>query len=158
MFISCKSCYKKFDIDEKLIPEKGRLLQCSNCNHKWFFKNDIAAKTIVQPVNNELKIFENKEPNENNSAGVDNSNFIHTEIAVPADTIIKKKKINKIIVKKNYKFLNLTIVFIISFIALVIFLDTFESILSKIFPNFKFLLNNLYESIKDIELFIKDLI
>ena len=30
----------KFDIDSDLIPEKGRLVQCSKCNNKWFFTKD----------------------------------------------------------------------------------------------------------------------
>ena len=37
MQISCPKCSKKFQVNDDLIPEKGRLLQCSNCNHKWFF-------------------------------------------------------------------------------------------------------------------------
>ena len=38
MIITCDNCQKKFEIDQDLIPENGRLLQCSACNHKWFFK------------------------------------------------------------------------------------------------------------------------
>ena len=37
MIISCSNCNKKYKIDEKLIPENGRLLQCSSCNHKWHY-------------------------------------------------------------------------------------------------------------------------
>ena len=50
MIVSCPNCDKKFNIDEKLIPEKGRLLQCSNCNHKWHYiiqKNDIEIQEEV---------------------------------------------------------------------------------------------------------------
>ena len=38
MIISCENCNKKFEVDDNLIPEQGRLLQCSSCDHKWFFK------------------------------------------------------------------------------------------------------------------------
>ena len=72
--------------------------------------------------------------------------------------IDKGIEINNIKIKKKYNFLNLTIVFIISFVALVILLDTFKNIISKIFPNLEFLLYNLYETIIDIVLFIGDLI
>ena len=61
-------------------------------------------------------------------------------------------------VKKKYNFLALAYVFIISFIAFIIILDTFKDPITKIFPNTEILLYNLYESIKDIVLFIKDLI
>ena len=38
MIISCPNCNKKFSISETLIPKDGRLLQCSNCNHRWYFQ------------------------------------------------------------------------------------------------------------------------
>ena len=47
---------------------------------------------------------------------------------------------------------------IISFVALIIVLDTFKSPLSEIFPKLEYFLASLYETLKDIELFIIDLI
>ena len=38
MIIECPACSKKFNIDEKLIPDEGRLLKCGNCEHTWFYK------------------------------------------------------------------------------------------------------------------------
>ena len=38
MIIECPACSKKFNIDEKLIPDEGRLLKCGNCDHTWFYK------------------------------------------------------------------------------------------------------------------------
>ena len=38
MIIACPKCKKKFDIEDSLIPEKGRLLQCGSCQHKWHYK------------------------------------------------------------------------------------------------------------------------
>ena len=55
------------------------------------------------------------------------------------------------------KFLRYILVFIISFVALIILLDTFKSPLEIIFPNLELVLYNLYETLKDIILFIKDL-
>ena len=46
MIIKCINCTKKFDVDPNLIPEKGRLLECNGCNHKWFFNK----KIITEPV------------------------------------------------------------------------------------------------------------
>ena len=45
----------------------------------------------------------------------------------------------------------------ISFIALIIVLDTFQLPISKIVPDIEFFLYNLYETIKDIKLFLTDL-
>ena len=54
--------------------------------------------------------------------------------------------------------MGLIIVFIISFIALIIVLDTFQNPISKIIPDIELILYNLYETINDITLFLKDLI
>ena len=40
MIIICPSCNKKFEVDSALIPNKGKLLQCGSCNHKWFFNKN----------------------------------------------------------------------------------------------------------------------
>jgi len=54
--------------------------------------------------------------------------------------------------------LSYLIVGIISFVALVIVLDTFKSPLSNIFPNLEFFLLNLLESLTDIFLFFENLL
>jgi len=46
MIITCINCAKKFDVDSNIIPEKGRLLECNGCNHRWFFNKEI----IIEPV------------------------------------------------------------------------------------------------------------
>ena len=70
---------------------------------------------------------------------------------------MKKKKIQ---IDKNNKinYMNLFLVIIISLVALVILLDTFKLQISYFFPPINIILDNLYETIKDIALFFKDLI
>jgi len=153
MIIACQSCNKKFDIDDNLIPEKGRLLQCNSCNHKWFFKNQVVVKTINPSTNERLEIFEVKKPIVNSSVDVDKSTINKIEITSPLEEIVKNVK-----VKKKFNFMNLIIVFLITFVALVILVDTFKAPINKIFPNIEFLLYNLYETIIDIGLFIGDLV
>ena len=54
MEIQCPKCNRSFKIDKSLIPEKGRLLQCGTCSHKWFFKNIIHEnKTKTVNINEE---------------------------------------------------------------------------------------------------------
>ena len=77
MIITCEQCSKKFEIESSLIPENGRLLQCSSCSHKWFYKRDILEETKVvleqqdiktkkiEPIikeNNNIKAFNDLEP------------------------------------------------------------------------------------------------
>ena len=59
--------------------------------------------------------------------------------------------------KKNYRILNILVVSIISFAAFIIIIDTFKTPLGKIVPNTELLLYNLYETFRDIGLFIRDL-
>ena len=40
MIIVCPSCGKNFDVDENLIPDKGRLLKCGSCDQTWFFNKN----------------------------------------------------------------------------------------------------------------------
>ena len=38
MIITCPNCEKQFNIDNSLIPDEGRDLQCGSCNNVWFYK------------------------------------------------------------------------------------------------------------------------
>ena len=134
MNISCDKCEKKFDVDASLITDAGRMLECGTCKHRWFFKKDKSHDNVVEKTIMEKPII-----------NVDEAK-IEELINGSAN-----RKINKL------NFLNLIPVFIISFIAIVIVVDTFKSPLGKIVPNIELLLYNLYESLKDISLFFKDL-
>ena len=147
MIIDCPVCNKKFDIDQDLIPTDGRLLQCGSCNHKWFFKSNINEKKHKE----EIKIKPKKDFNINVESTDKN---LKKEINVETEEIIPKKKKEK----KSINYLNIILVIIISTTAFIIVLDTFKNQLTSVFPNIKFLLNNLYQSIEDIKLFILDLI
>ena len=73
----------------------------------------------------------------------------------------QKSEIVKYEPKSSFSFgklLSYILVVIISFIALILILDTFKIQLYNIFPRSEVLLFNLYETLKDIQLFIKDLI
>ena len=81
-------------------------------------------------------------------------------------TLPKDPQVNKPDNKDHNSGLNLNfskifsyiLVLIITAIAAIIFLDTFKNNLSSIFPNLELFLYNLFETIKDINLFVKDLI
>ena len=141
MIIVCPKCKTKFDIEDSLIPEKGRLLQCSSCNNKWFFKKIIEVKKKIERISS--KPITNKIPKE-------------TE-----DIIIEAEKNNtrvENLKKINLPFFNLLLIILISFTALIIFLDTFKIQINNFVPGFGFLLENFYETLKDFYLFTIDLI
>ena len=170
MIVTCNKCNKKFDIDSTLIPDKGRLLQCASCDHKWFFKKEVLEKKI-SPINEDTSIDNVNIFDQNNSSINDEesvSDAPNDEVEVDLEEETKEKiEINidespqentKPKKQKNFKILNIFVVTIISFVAFIIIVDTFKYPIGKIVPNVEFILYNLYESIKDISLFIRDLI
>ena len=151
MIIICPSCEKKFQIEDKLIPKEGRLLQCGSCNNEWFFKKEKTepAKSKTEELIKKPQITENLDFNEITTKETINYKTTATE---------KKLKSSKKFSFSFVKFLSYILVAIISFIALIILIDTFKSPLYRIFPNLEFILFNFYETLKDIELFFRDLI
>tara|TARA_B110001452_G_scaffold243267_1_gene226559 strand:- start:551 stop:1042 length:492 start_codon:yes stop_codon:yes gene_type:complete len=163
MIISCINCNKNFDVDSDLIPEKGRLLICSSCNHQWFFQKiqkDAQISRIDEDEDKELmdnKILDKDIiPEESFDEPVINDNIHETRDIIPSEYGNDDK--NHIVKENSFKTLNLILVFIISAIAIIILMDTFKSPISIIIPNIEFILYNLFESVKDIFLFFKDLL
>ena len=181
MIITCNNCNKKFDIDSNLIPYTGRLLQCASCDHKWFFKNEVLENTvnlIGKDIDNvgvdifdQNKLSNNDEINPLNIpkkvAEVDTEEEIGKEIEINSQeepekiTEVNKDENTAANIKpkniKKFKILNFIIVAIISFVAFIIIVDTFKYPIGQVVPNIEIILYNLYESFKDISLFIRDL-
>jgi len=67
------------------------------------------------------------------------------------------KKVENLDGKKS-KLFSYLIVFFISFVALIILVDTLKTPLINVFPGLEVILFNLFETLKDIKLFIIDLI
>ena len=152
MIITCPCGEKKFEVAENLIPEKGRLLKCGSCDETWFFnKNDPITNKIKRPTPKKDKLLSKPQKtlpkNEKKSVIYSNNN--------------KGSEIVKYQPKSTFtfsNFLSYILVGIISIIGFVIILDTFKSSLYVFFPNLEFLLFSFYETLKDVELFVKDLI
>ena len=51
MIITCEKCSKSFKIQDSLIPNEGRELQCGSCNYKWFFKKNYVEIVSKVPCN-----------------------------------------------------------------------------------------------------------
>ena len=146
MIITCEQCHKKFEIESNLITKKGRLLQCSSCSHKWFYKRDILEETKVVLEQQDIKT---KKKEINNIKVFDD---------LAPSKKLKRKHSYTASENKKISFLNIILVFVISIIALIVLLDTFESPINLMIPNIEFFLESLYETLKDILLFIQDLL
>ena len=146
MIIKCPKCKKKFDLDSSLIPEEGRLLQCSSCQNKWFYKKTINHETeFTTQINESTKVNQSTElPKE-------------TEIIIKEAENNQIKEIIKNTPREKVSFFNIFLLFIISSIALIIVLDTFKMSINNYLPGFIFFLDNFYLSLNDLLLIIKDL-
>ena len=165
MIITCPNCNKHFEIDKSLIPDEGRDLQCGSCDHVWFYKseeknNDLLklndendSKDIeITAKQDEKKIEDNNQPLEKIKTETNNE----LKLKIPQKQ--KNKTISENVANNGSKFFSYLIVFIISFVALIILLDTLKTPLINVFPGLEIILFNLFETLQDIKLFIIDLI
>ena len=165
MIITCPNCNKQFKIDNSLIPDEGRDLQCGSCNHIWFYniqeknnevlelKQEIISEDIeTKAENKEDKIEEKEQQEEIVKTEINNKNKEKNSEKQKNTTTLKKTE------NKGSKFFSYLIVFIISFVALIILLDTLKTPLINVFPGLEIILFNLFETLQDIKLFIIDLI
>ncbi|MDC3119712.1 zinc-ribbon domain-containing protein [Candidatus Pelagibacter sp.] len=159
MIITCPCEKKQFKIDNSLIPLEGRELQCGSCERVWFYKPETESN-LPLTLNENASIdkaepyIEKKGKNEEFSEKLNQKKTIK-----PIIKEIPKKKDKTVEKSENTgpKFFSYLMVFIISFVALVILLDTLKTPLINIFPGLELVLFNLFETLKDIKLFIIDL-
>ena len=152
MIIQCENCNKKFEIQDSLIPDEGRLLECGSCAHQWHYtpitkleltnevqiKDEPTEQLIVKKTKKKSKIIEKIDESDTDN-----------EIDQTNENITTKEK--------NISFINFLLVGIISFVAIVILVDTFKNQIAYVIPNINLYINDLHEILRDIFLFIADL-
>jgi predicted Zn finger-like uncharacterized protein len=164
MIINCINCNKKFNVNDELIPVNGRQIACGSCNHSWYFQVDKNTEktSLTQSVSvaQDEITSENNEKNFEISSEDKNSKFIKNKSS-QKDNKTKVELLNKNKYKtqntRTSNFLSYLLVFIISFIAIIIAIDTLKIPLINFFPGLEIILFNLFEILKDVKLFIIDL-
>ena len=164
MIINCPNCNKRFKINTSLIPVEGRDLKCGSCDHVWFYK--IEDKNL-EPLSLKEDIINNEDKPEIVDKKIERTNEVKKSSSHSKIDTKDKKDLDKIADKQipsknktkntSSKFFSYIIVFIISFVALIILIDTLKTPLINIFPGLEIVLFNLFEILKDIKLFIIDL-
>ena len=148
MIIRCPNCNKQFKINPSLIPDNGRDLKCGSCDHVWFYK--IEDKNL-EPLSLKEDIINNEDKLDIVNKNIEQINELKKSSSrSKIDTKNKTKN-------TSGKFFSYIIVFIISFVALIILIDTLKTPLINIFPGLEIVLFSLFEMLKDIKLFIIDL-
>ena len=163
MIIMCPNCMKKFQLDPSLLPVDGRELQCGSCKNVWFYKAENKTSTPLTLKENLI----NNEEYEDNFVKEDIKNINEDKKTIIEEKSKIKDKDDKIVSDKaktktekgstGTKFFSYLIVLIISFVAVVILVDTLKTPIINVFPRAEIILFNLFETLKDIKLFIIDL-
>jgi small-conductance mechanosensitive channel len=132
------------------------VIMCGFINPKL---NNLKMKYLKYYPKSNDNILENKKDDQDNekSSKTEETNnlekFANTEAS--SHELINENKKTTFSVSK---FLSYFLVFLITFIALIIVLDTFKSPLSSIIPGLEIFLYNFFETLKDLYLFIKNLL
>jgi predicted Zn finger-like uncharacterized protein len=164
MIIVCINCTKKFEVKATLIPDNGRTIQCGSCNHIWFYNPKIElSKNEIKTERSNPK--SNDNDLENNIYNHANKKLSKTDDTNNLENVANTEPSSKELTNKNKKttfsvskFLSYFLVFLITFIALIIVLDTFKTPLSSIIPGLEIFLYNFFETLKDLYLFLKNLL
>ena len=124
------------------------IIECVNCNKKFNVNSDLIPENgrLIQCGScNHSWNFKKEIILEDQIS----NNQINSDLGLKRSNVISSKKI--------YNLFSYILVFIISFVALLIFVDTLKSPLINLFPGLEIVLFNLFETLKDIGLFIIDL-
>ena len=157
MIITCPCEKKQFKIDSSLIPNEGRDLQCGSCERVWFYKPQNESEALLT-LNNNISINKTEQTNELKEKNLEISKPSEQEKIIDAKIETENFKTVEKSAGKKSKLFSYLIVLIISFVALIILVDTLKTSLINVFPGLEIILFNLFETLQDIKLFIIDLI
>ena len=132
------------------------------CDRIWFYKKEelisespqVIEDIAITEKEDSDKLNDDKSKDQLIKQPVEENGKAKSKLSTINKTENKSEEIKK---TKSSKFFSYLIVFIISLGALIILLDTLKTPLINIFPGLEVLLFNLYETLKDIKLFIIDL-
>lgn len=142
MIIECQNCNKKFDLEDKLIPKKGRLVQCGFCHSQWHQLPNIVVSSRKEKVVDKIDISKDEAKEQS----------INKKKEIRSKARDKQETKNK-----NVGFFSYILIFLISIIALFLIAETFKYQINNIFPNFENYIIYVYETLNNILILISDL-
>ena len=135
MFIQCSDCAYKYIVNSAELKPDGRMVECANCNHRWFqepLKGEDLLSTSVLKASQE-KPLEKEEESQNNETDAPPK-----EIKNLPSTVVREQKVS---------FINTFLV--IFFLVLIIFLFwTLRSYGTNIFVLVSFYINEFFFNLK----------
>ena len=131
MFIQCSDCDYKYIVNSADLKPDGRMVECANCNHRWF-QEPLQGEAMLSssvPKTFHKKLQEDKESQKDND-----ENLSSKEIKNLPSTIVREKKIS---------FVNtFLVVFLILFLFFLFWL--FKSYGTNIFVLVNFYINEFF--------------
>ncbi len=135
MFIQCSDCDYKYIVNSADLKPDGRMVECANCNHRWFQEplkgEDLLSSSV--PKTSREKSLERKEETQNNDIDIPPK-----EIKNLPSTVVREQKVS---------FINTFLV--IFFLVLIIFLSlSLRSYGTNIFVLVSFYINEFFFNLK----------
>ena len=135
MFIQCSDCDYKYIVNSADLKPDGRMVECANCNHRWFqepLKGEDLLSSSVPKTSQEKPL--KKEVEKQNSE----TNLPPKEIKNLPSTVVREQKVS---------FINTFLV--IFFLVFIIFLFwTLRSYGTNIFVLVSFYINEFFFNLK----------
>ena len=149
MIVNCQNCNKKFEIDDQLIPKKGRLVQCGFCSSKWHQLPQIETTIEATKVESIDKKEELDKPKKLIKKKID--------IQKKEKNLKKSSSVKTKIKTKKIGFLSLVLIILISTVATFLVIETFKIQIISFWPQADVYINHVYETLENIFVLIKDL-
>ena len=90
MFIQCSDCDYKYLVNSADLKPEGRMVECANCNHRWFQEPRKEEELFSSSVSNSFEEgFPSNIKNENND-----ENLVSKQIKNLPSTVVKEKKVS----------------------------------------------------------------
>ena len=135
MFIQCSECDYKYLVNSADLKPDGRMVECANCNHRWYQEpineEELLSSSVPKTSKDTIDINEqNKKDN--------NQETLYAEVKNLPSTIVKEKKVSLL-----NTFL---VIFLLAFLFF-IFLS-FRSYGTNIFVIINFYINEFFFNLK----------
>ncbi len=135
MFIQCSDCDYKYLVNSADLKPDGRMVQCANCNHRWFQESLKGEEILASSV---PKTSQKEEHDNANNKQSEEEESTPKEIKNLPSTVVKEKKVSLV-----NTFL---VVFLIVFLFFLFWV--FKSYGTNIFVLVKFYINEFFFNLR----------
>ena len=135
MFIQCSDCDYKYLVNSADLKPDGRMVQCANCNHRWFQESLKGEEILASSV---PKTSQKEEHDNANNKQSEEEESTPKEIKNLPSTVVKEKKVSLV-----NTFL---VVFLIMFLFFLFWV--FKSYGTNIFVLVKFYINEFFFNLR----------